>query len=125
MNPVRILLVEDEKALLSLLQRHLERAGYSVVACLSAELALEAIESPGWQPDLLIADETLPGESGTNLAILLMNRFPRLVALLCSGHPLFLESLPQPLRPRAAILQKPYLPAMLQSAISDLLSATA
>jgi len=124
-EPVRLLLVDDEKALLGLLKRHLERAGYSVVACLSAELALEALAEPGWQPDILVADETLPGESGTALAITLLTRDPRLVALLCSGYPLSIESLPGPLRRRAAILQKPYMPAMLEQAIGDLIAGQA
>ena len=124
-EPVRLLLVDDEKALLGLLKRHLERVGYSVVACLSAELAIEALGDPAWQPDILVADETLPGESGTALAIKLLERDPRLVALLCSGYPLSLESLPAPLRARAAILQKPYMPAMLEEAIRDLLAGQA
>lgn len=119
-EPVRLLLVDDEKALLGLLKRHLERVGYSVVACLSAELAVEALADPAWQPDILVADETLPGETGTALAITLLGRDPRLMALLCSGYPLSIEALPEPLRARVAILQKPYMPAMLEQAIEEL-----
>jgi DNA-binding response OmpR family regulator len=126
MNGLRILLVDDEKMLLALLRRHLERAGYSVVGALSAELALEAIATPaepGWAPDVLIADETLPGESGTSLAVALLERNPRLVCLLSSGYPLTLDAVPEALRPRAAILQKPFQPPALEAAIGAVLAS--
>jgi len=124
MDPARILLVDDETALLALLKRFLERNGHTVVAVASSEAALDALAAaPDWIPEVLIADETLPGESGTALAKVLMARFPELRSLLCSGHLLSLEALPGELRPRAAVLQKPYLPPMLQQAITGLLSA--
>lgn len=123
MGCVHILLVDDESALLALLKRHLERAGYSVVASLSAESAVEdTLQSPDWQPDLLITDVELPGMSGTALATELLSRFPRLLCLLCSGYPISLDALPASLRNRAAILQKPYLPAALERGVLDLLA---
>ena len=128
MPPVRILLVDDEAALLALLKRHLERAGYQVASALSAELAEQrlAVSHPDpFVPDLLIADESLPGASGTTLAITLLTRFPNLVCLLCSGFPLSLDPLPPLLRSRAAILQKPYLPPALTHAAQALLSSRA
>lgn len=122
---LRILLVDDEASLLTLLKRHLEREGHSVVACLSAEQALAAVHGPDWHPELLITDETLPGISGTALAAALVERHPRLRTLLCSGYPLSLQALPSALRPCAAILQKPFMPAMLDRAIVDLLATKA
>lgn len=120
-SALRILLVDDEKALLALLKRHLERAGHSVVDALSAELARAALDATdSWQPDILIADETLPGDSGSQLAAELLGRFPAMLCLLCSGYPLSLESLPAAGRSRAAILQKPYMPAALEKAVDEL-----
>ena len=121
MPALRILLVDDEKMLLALLRRHLERAGYAVTGALSAELALEAL--PEGEPDILIADETLPGDTGTTLAVNLLERFPRLVCLLTSGYPLTLDPIPPVLRPRAAILQKPFQPPALEAAITAVLAA--
>ena len=120
---LRILLVDDEAPLLTLLKRHLERAGHSVVACPSAEQALAVVQRPGWVPDLLITDETLPGISGTALAAALIEPLPRLRTLLCSGYPLSMQALPSALRPCTAILPKPFLPAMMDRAIVDLLAA--
>ena len=123
MAALRILLVDDEPTLLALLLRQLERDGHSVVAALSAEMALQALESTDWKPQLLIADQTLAGLSGSALAAALLPRFPLLVCLLCSGYPLSIDVLPVAVRSRAAMLQKPFLPAMLDRAIFDLLAA--
>ena len=121
MAALRILLVDDESALLVLIKRHLERAGHSVVACLSAEIALEELQTSAWHPEFLIADETLPGLSGTAFAAALVDRFPRLPVLLCSGYAMSIETLPTAVRVRAAFLHKPYTPGMLERAIDDLL----
>lgn len=123
MAALRILLVDDEAPLLALLARHLERSGHAVVTALSAESALQSLETTGWQPQMLIADETLAGLPGSALAALLLARFPQLVCLLCSGYPLAIDTLPEAVRSRAAILQKPFTPEMLDRAIIDLLAA--
>lgn len=125
MTDVRILLVEDEASLLTLLKRHLERAGYAVEACLSAEAALEVVGTATREPHLLIADETLPGISGTSLATKVLSRFPDTFCLLCSGYSLTLDGLPEGLRARAVILQKPYTPAALERAISEIIGKRA
>ena len=123
MVSLRILLVDDEPTLLALLLRQLERDGHCVVAALSAEIALLSLESTDWNPELLIADQTLAGLSGSALAAALLPRFPQLVCLLCSGYPLSIDVLPDAVRSRAAILQKPFMPPMLDRAIIDLLAA--
>ncbi|MBI2686497.1 MAG: response regulator [Acidobacteria bacterium] len=123
----RILLVDDERALLQLLKRSLERAGYSVVACDSAEAAMEVLQSPpagGWAPDILIVDEGLPGESGTKLAVRLLARYPAMRCLLCSGFPLSLDLLAAADRWRAAVLQKPYMPPALETAVAALIAVS-
>ena len=125
MGGARVLLVEDESSLLALLKRHLERVGYSVVACDSAEAALDVVRRPEWEPQVLVTDETLPGITGSSLAGTLLVRFPMLTCLLCSGYPISLDSFPVALRPRTAILQKPYMPAALEQAIRERLAAAA
>lgn len=125
MTGVCILLVEDEASLLTLLKRHLERAGYTVDACLSAEAALEVVGAGTSEPHLLIADETLPGISGTSLATEVLSRFPYTFCLLCSGYALTLDGLPEGLRARAVFLQKPYTPVALERAVSEIIGRRA
>src|SRR6266568_2556853 len=57
----RILVVEDETQVSNLIQRYLEKAGYSVVACLaSGDAAVR--EAERLRPDLALMDIHLPGE---------------------------------------------------------------
>ena len=120
MGPRRILLVEDEGALLALIKRHLERSGHTVVASMSAEAAEEELAAGAWAPELLITDQTLPGETGAMLAARLVGRFPLLYCLVCSGYPLSPDEIPGVDRSRLGILQKPYSPAGLDQAIAEL-----
>lgn len=115
---MRLLLVEDEAALLALVGRQLERDGHAVTRCASAEEARAAVAAGGEWPEVLIVDETLPGESGSALAGAWLVERPGMGCVLSSGYPLSLELLPEAVRGRAVILQKPYLPAMLREAVA-------
>jgi two-component system KDP operon response regulator KdpE len=58
----RILIIDDEKAIVRALQRSLVAQGYEVFTASSGEKALEAVELH--RPDLLLLDLGLPGMSG-------------------------------------------------------------
>jgi two-component system response regulator VicR len=63
--PSRILIVDDDRAILAALQRLLEREGYQVQSALTAEEAMTALEA---QPvDLALLDIALPGQDGLSL----------------------------------------------------------
>lgn len=109
-----ILLVEDEPFLLPLLQRGLLRAGHQVAACSNAESASELFHA-GPRPALLIADVTLPGRSGIDLAGELLAADPQLACILTSGYPVDIALLPAIVQPRIRVLQKPFMiEALLQ-----------
>ncbi|MEO8537795.1 MAG: phosphate regulon transcriptional regulator PhoB [Betaproteobacteria bacterium] len=61
-----ILVVEDEPAIMELLQFNLADAGYDVVAAADAESAMQQLRRQ--LPDLLLLDWMLPGQSGLALA---------------------------------------------------------
>jgi len=61
-----ILLVEDEPAILDLLEFTLAPKGYNIKRALDATAALDIVRSA--LPDLMILDWMLPGESGVQLA---------------------------------------------------------
>jgi two-component system cell cycle sensor histidine kinase/response regulator CckA len=63
-----ILVVEDQDLVLNLIDGVLRSAGYKVLACDSAESALQTVESYPDQIDLLLTDIVLPGMNGIALA---------------------------------------------------------
>lgn len=63
----RILVVEDDPDVLRLIRAELERAGFEVWSCLSAEEALDRVEERGL-PHLAVVDILLPGLDGLALA---------------------------------------------------------
>jgi DNA-binding NtrC family response regulator len=118
---VRILLVDDEPALLRLMQTYLNRLGYVVEACLDGKSALAAFQREPDQFDLLVTDLMLDDMSGQDMAIQMAGSNEKLRVLLCSGYPVQLNTLPETLRDRFATLQKPFLPNMLVTTIEKLL----
>ena len=64
-NVHKILVVDDERHIVRLVQVNLERAGYNVVCAFTAQEAIEKIASE--QPDFLIVDVTLPDVDGYTL----------------------------------------------------------
>jgi CheY-like chemotaxis protein len=115
MNSGRLLLVDDDAALLDLLKRYLERLGYEVDACLSPEQALALLTAGPDRYKLVLTDLTLDGMNGEEMIDRMRECNPKLPAIISSGYPH---------RPRAegvAFLQKPFLPKMLADAIAGLL----
>ena len=81
-----ILLVDDEAAVRGVMRDALVRAGFTVAeagsydeAMQHAELVLESVE-------LVIADVSLPGRNGCELAIDLTRKKPGLICLYISGY---------------------------------------
>jgi DNA-binding response OmpR family regulator len=84
-----ILLVDDERMVLTFLETVLNSAGYRVYTACDAEHALEVLQSPV-QIDLLITDVVMPGIDGFELAAMARFLRPRLpVVSICAwpGNP--------------------------------------
>ncbi|HEY8518948.1 MAG TPA: response regulator [Gammaproteobacteria bacterium] len=69
----RILVVDDDRAMLSLITEVLRRAGYEASNADNAEEAIAAVSAA--TPDLAVLDIGLPGASGLDLAALLRDQF--------------------------------------------------
>lgn len=80
----RILVVEDDDAHRSALQRHLDRSGFEVLACESAEQALSRFTT--FAPDLVISDIRMAGMSGMELLNMLAERSPGIRVVLITAH---------------------------------------
>ena len=115
MNAGRLLIVDDEPALLKLLQRYLERLGYRIDVAANAEEALRRFCTSPSDYVCVLTDLHLPGMGGEELLEQMREIRPDLPALVSSGYP------HQPRHPATGFLQKPYLPAMLVEEINRLL----
>lgn len=107
---MRILYVEDNLDLRETVAILMEGEGRTVVACATAEEALE-LDVP--EPfDVLVADARLPGMSGSDLARHVLARDPQRWVLLCSGYDL--GRYPMEWGPHVRTLVKPFDPDHLE-----------
>jgi two-component system, cell cycle sensor histidine kinase and response regulator CckA len=80
-----ILVVEDEDAVRSLTCTILESAGYTTLAAANAEEALE-IDGNAGALHLMVTDVVMPGRSGRELALRMVELRPALPVLYVSGY---------------------------------------
>jgi len=83
-NGERVLVVDDEEALVAVTSEVLKHIGYEPVACSDGTAALAAFDAG--RIDAVIADEVMPGISGTQLARALRRRRADLPIVLVSGY---------------------------------------
>lgn len=101
---MRILYVEDNADLRETIGMLMEGEGRSITSCATAERALEL--DAGAAFDVLVADVSLPGLSGTDLARQLLAADPQRWIVLCSGYDL--GPYPATWGPRVRTLLKPF-----------------
>ena len=82
----RILVVDDERALLEVEIGMLERLGYKVTGATSPMEALKTFRKQPDEFDLIYTDMTMPGMTGLALAKKLMEIRPHVPVILYSGH---------------------------------------
>ena len=116
---LRVLLVEDDGEVRSVVQRSLSSLGCRVTSCINGEQAL-ALLTPGAPFDFLLTDIALgAGMRGTELARQVQQRLPDLPVLLMTGFSSEVIETP----PGWEVLRKPYTRAELARAIAKVLAA--
>jgi signal transduction histidine kinase/CheY-like chemotaxis protein len=80
-----ILFVDDEKAIVKLNKKRLERLGYQVIGTADPHEALEMFGYKSTQFDLVITDMTMPNMMGDELAAEIMKIRPDIPIILCTG----------------------------------------
>jgi PAS domain S-box-containing protein len=102
----RLLLVDDEAALVRLWTVALTDLGYRVTAYTDSRAALEAFRETPEAFDLVITDQTMPQLTGEALAQELLRLRPRLPIILCTGQfPVAARARPGPLGIRTTLLK--------------------
>ena len=82
----RILMVDDEPAILAVSRELLEKRGYKVNTCLSSNQALDCFKSDPHAFDLVITDMTMPGMTGDMLARKIIEIRQDISIILCTGY---------------------------------------
>lgn len=113
---VRVLVVEDQDAVLKSLSASLERFGYDVMTASNANDALKLMEDI--TPALLLTDVRMPGQSGIELVAKARQRLPALPVVMMTG---FVNEDVESSRLRVWWLQKPFTPEKLHDTISSAL----
>ncbi len=110
---VRVLVVDDEPAVLDVLTRNLELLRIKVIACQDGIEALNVLNDQQIELDCLITDQTMPRVSGIELCHQARTLRPNLPTILCSGYTI--ESADSDLGKKcvSASIQKPFLPSEL------------
>ena len=113
-----VLLVDDEVALVKMVQVMLQRMGYEVIACRSGGEALAAFRREPERFDLVVTDQTMPQMTGVQLARELLSTRPELPVILCSGYNEAVVVDQARLTGICGILAKPFSPRQLGETIA-------
>ena len=82
----RVLLVDDEEAIVELLSMMLERLGYSVEATTNSLEALDVFKKNPDRFDVVITDQTMPHMTGKTLAGKMFSVRSDIPVILCTGY---------------------------------------
>jgi len=82
----RILLVDDEEAIVTTNTRILAHLGYRVTGRISSVEALAEFQAHPDSFDLVISDQTMPGKTGEELAREILRIRPDIPIILCTGY---------------------------------------
>ncbi len=85
-NAERILMVDDEPAILRMGRTMLERLGYQVITAQSPNEAINIAKQYDEEIDLLVTDVVMPEMNGSDLAKLLTQRYPKMRHMFISGY---------------------------------------
>jgi len=88
----------------------------------SAERALRLFREQPGRFDLVLADITMPGMSGEELAVEVLRVDPRVSVILCSGYAYSPLSIAPEHEAQVRFLQKPFLPRTLVQIVQELLA---
>ena len=84
MNPIRLLLVDDEEVFLSATKTLLERKGLEVTTAVSGAEALQALDRR--EMDVVVLDVRMPGMDGVETLRKIKQRHPLVEVILLTGH---------------------------------------
>jgi CheY-like chemotaxis protein len=85
LGPARVLVVDDQPSVTSLLRELLTPLGYTVKTAATGEEALDDVET--FEPDVVLLDLTLPGMPGAQVLDTLRQTHPEIRIVAMTGDP--------------------------------------
>jgi len=122
-STARILLVDDDPALLKMMGVYLGRLGHSVTLANSTEKAWAEVEAAPSGYDIAVLDGSMPGLSMEDLALKMLRANPSLCVVAASGYAVDTTAIEAAAPGRVAVLQKPFAPEMLAAVVRRMLAA--
>ena len=122
-STARILLVDDDPALLKMMGVYLSRLGHSVTLANSTEKAWAEVEAAPSGYDIAVLDGSMPGLSMEDLALKMLRANPSLCVVAASGYAMDTSAVEAEAPGRVAVLQKPFAPEMLVAVVRRMLAA--
>ncbi|HLK68014.1 MAG TPA: response regulator [Bryobacteraceae bacterium] len=117
MDEVRVLLVDDEPQVRSLIRKILSKQNFQIFEARDEEIALRVIESLGGAVDLVLCDDPESRPEDENLVSALKKRFPLVPILVVST-----EFVPCDLPLYDAFIAKPFRPSELLATVERLVT---
>jgi CheY-like chemotaxis protein len=121
----KILLVDDEPALLKLTTLLLEKQGYVVLPASTPAQAFRWVQEWGDQIQLLITDVVMPEMNGRDLAQEIHLHYPKLKCLFMSGYTADIITEHGVLAEGVAFIQKPFSMGAIAAKVQDCLGTAA
>ncbi|MBO9313046.1 MAG: response regulator [Chloroflexus sp.] len=115
------LIVDDEAAIRTTLNRILERAGMVTIEAANGHGALTLLTETALGIDIVLVDLAMPGMNGLELLAAIRQRYPKLPVLLMSGNPGQVTDDSLPLDQYTDFIPKPYRSQDLLEKMSHLL----
>ncbi len=104
---MKILVVDDEPLIVSMLDEFLSNCGFSVVTAAATQPALTQIEDSWGEIDLVITDVCMPGKNGTQLLDMVKSRYPDVDVILLTAFSEAMNAKSAIRRGACAFLNKP------------------
>jgi DNA-binding NtrC family response regulator len=117
----KILIVDDEPALLKMMSVYLGRLGYAVATSATTDQAWSQVQAAPDQYAVAVLDATMEGMTMEELATRLLSANPALRVLAASGYPVDTTFLEAAAPGRVQFLHKPFSPEMLAAAVRRML----
>jgi len=120
-NPYRLLIIDDNKEILTALTDFLSKKKYDVVSASDGLDGLKLLETEQQRFDAVITDLVMPNISGVGLISIIKKKFPDLPVIAITGwgeHPEALATEAKANR----VLEKPFDLSELDTVIRELLS---